>query len=155
MADMLSHWRITRRGISYLAIFAIFLVSAAAVARSFTPSASAQQKAAGPSAASVLTLRHWAFVRQDAKLIQGSSGARSSFVHASNPTIYSVTWGVKLSPRCVAEVTAVFNLGPAPFSGQGESASVFPASSTHFFVSTFGSGGNNSKQPFYIALFCP
>lgn len=155
---MPGHWRITGRSISYLAIFAILLVSAAAVARSTTPSASAQQqKAAGPSTASALTLTRWAFVRQDAKLINSSTGGRASFFSSSNPVIYSVGWGVALSSRCVPVVTSDFHMGPGPIQGSGGFLGVILNSNRVLVKSFVPIRGTvkDAKQPFYIALFCP
>ena len=147
--------RDTFRGITYIAVFAVLLGSASGLVQLFASGANAQQNRSAqrpdvPAAA----VTHWAFVRQDGKLLASSSGGRASLIASPHPTLYQVSWGGALPASCVPMVTEAFNRGPGEPVGDAGPAGV-QRYSGGFWVRTYAPGGNDHREPFYIAVFCP
>jgi hypothetical protein len=98
------------------------------------------------------SVRHWARISQDAKVLGGSRGAHASLAGAQ----FTVTWGSEFSSRCAVLVTPAAVPGIAPIAtsvGVGVNDPGPHKGKTVVYVWTYN---NNAPiaAPFYVAVVC-
>lgn len=105
------------------------------------------------------SIRHWASVSQDGRLLSGSPGAR---VLVPGPLYYSVCWGDRFSRRCITLTNSPGKNGAPPFATSIGVQIIEPHSPRGAtVVDVFPHGSNQSPGapfvitvPFDIAVLC-
>jgi len=99
------------------------------------------------------SVRHWASISQDGKVLGGSRGVR---VSGGNGGIYFVNWGDQFSRRCAVLASSPGVVAHSPIADSIGVETVEPArkgGSTVVWVYTF-SGDSALAAPFDLAVIC-
>ena len=98
------------------------------------------------------SIRHWAHVSQDGRILGGSRGV----VVSGRGPIFHVSWGGRFSSRCAALVTPAGNAGTSPIADTTGVVVVNPGTgqgTTVVYVTTY-IGGVATPAPFDVAVLC-
>ena len=95
---------------------------------------------------------HWAYVRQDGKLIGGSRGAHSSLTAGD---LYRITWGSQFSSKCAVQTSSPGVVGHAPIADAiGTQIVQAPGGRTTSLWAFPYTAGASIAAPISVAIIC-